>query len=308
MGNYTRSAYHSRSPSWRNNFRREGKYIGIEFELESKTSYQAVLHLLPNFPNRHRPITESDGSLSSTYGLEIVFPPFLASTLKRKNSVFSRSIAAITPEFRESNGAGMHMNINTRGWDLDVKTKFVAVINNLPRKYLENIGQRALTSYCKQAEGWALDDYRDACDHFAAEFKTDRIEVRFPRSTTNLDRINNLIEFFAHVEKFAKDTDIDGLEKREIVTEVTTTEERTRENYPGGCGCPFCLTEWVEIGLIDPDQYSDHNNDYSMMVEQFDAFMKKGKRRSRIMEILKNGYSAEVTTVRTSTSAQPSLI
>lgn len=277
MGTYSRSYYHDEMPEWRSSFNKRGKYIGIEFELEARTNYRAVLRLLPDFSNRYRPITESDGSLSSERGLEIVFPPFLASTLKKKSSLFGQAIAAISGEVTVNNGAGMHMNINTAGWPRKKVNSLVALINNLPKTYLENIGQRGLTSYCSQLVCFEVDDYENKADHcFAAEDKGGCIEMRFPRSTSDHSRIVNLIEFFDFAEKF--------VDKIGVLPTESDGDYMYRE-LVRDCGC----------GSSDCYLYDDEPKctmDYSGVNKKFDKFMLTGRRRRRIKEILDNGYTS----------------
>ena len=227
MGNYTRGYYHSSTPEWRNRFQKTGAYVGIELELEVNNGYRALLNRLPNFRNGRSPLTEEDGSLSDRAGIELVFPPVQLKNVLRKGSVFSQSLDTID-EVGTSNHerVGMHMNVNTSGWTFLKRTMFVLVVHHMERAQLERLGGRELNTYCAQFIGsniYDLDDldyfYAEVTDahSYAAEVKNNRIELRFPASTTDKTRIKYLLSFIQHLSTYSGTiTDADCYDLPEI--------------------------------------------------------------------------------------------
>lgn len=181
----------------------EGNYVGIEFEVDS-SDFREVLRLLPDFPPDRRPITERDGSLGEE-GVEIIFPPIAVSALKRANNVFHRSISAIKDVVTHNMVTGMHMNVNTRGWSNDETAAFCAIVHNMDEEHIRNLGGRRPTDYCCQFRGRPFITYRRGCSgHYAADNKQDRIELRFPMSTCDKDRIDRLVDFIERLTVFAR--------------------------------------------------------------------------------------------------------
>ena len=206
MGSYTRRWYHSEWPEWRNSNNLNGKYIGVEFECEPKgtDSYRKILDLLPDFKFGRSPLTESDMSLGPN-GVEIVFPPVSYKQLKNKKSVFAKSIAALNGNLKNTTRTGMHFNVNTHGWSVQHKEIFVAVFHHISRDALETIGGRKLNRYCSQSKFRYLQSANGLGGHrYAAEWRANRVELRFPKPTTNHEHIKKLVEFVEMAERFAK--------------------------------------------------------------------------------------------------------
>lgn len=207
MGNYRRTGYHGMNPEWRNTSNLRGKYIGVEFECIAANGiggYHTLLQLLPDFKFGRNPITESDGSLSSTNGVEIVFPPVSYRQLKNPKSVFARSIASLHGKTStRSRQPGMHLNINIMGWTSDKQQIFSAVFHKLPRARLEAMGGRSLNRYCSQYNRNSLTNYRGSMWHSVACNKGNRIELRFPKPTTDHKKIVQLVEAVEAIEMFA---------------------------------------------------------------------------------------------------------
>jgi hypothetical protein len=258
MGNYVRGSYHGSHPRWRNGFNEEGNYVGIEFEVES-SNYREVLRLLPDFPAEISPLTECDGSLGSN-GVEIIFPPIALSRLKRSDCSFHRSISAIKEVVRHHEGTGMHMNVNTRGWLNDATAVFCAVVHHLPEEHLRNLGGRRPTEYCAQMRGREFQSYRRGCvGHFAADNKPNRIEMRFPMSTCDKDRIDGLVDFIERLSVFAT-TKTDFAVKK--VTQLKTPQ--SAENW------------WDE----------PISAKYEELVGAFYSFLNRTKKGKKVLDIL----------------------
>lgn len=215
MGNYSRQGYHeSRNARWRNNFNKQGAYVGVELELEVTGGYNRLLSLLPNFRNNRAPLMEVDGSLTDAGGIELVFPPIQLRNLLRKGSVFTQCLdKAEEVGVRTGRNVGMHLNVNTSGWSFLKETMFVLVVHHMPQQLLERLGGRRLTSYCEQytlcSQHYDEDDLDGVREEmtdmhsYAAEFKNHRIELRFPNSTTDKVRIKHLMSFIQHLSSFA---------------------------------------------------------------------------------------------------------
>lgn len=203
MGNYVRRAYHSQRPAWRNSTNLQGKYVGIEFECVSATrSYRDILNALPDFKFNRGPLAETDGSLPSQRGVELVFPPVSYRQIKSSKSVFAKALKALEGKIStRATSPGMHVNINTSGWS-DIKIMlFCATVHNIPRDSLVYLGGRQLNGYCRLIPGNRLQSYGYGY-HTVASVKAGRIELRFPRPTTDHERIKRIVEFADVVERF----------------------------------------------------------------------------------------------------------
>lgn len=229
MGNYTRHFYHAQQPAWRNSNNLNGKYIGVEFECEPKgtDSYRKILDLLPDFKFGRSPLTETDMSLGYN-GVEIIFPPVSYKQLKNKKSVFAKSIAALNGNLKRTTRTGMHLNVNTRGWDNRHKEIFVAVFHHISKDALEAIGGRMLNRYCYQVKFRHL---REACHYsghsYAAEWRGNRVELRFPKPTTDHEHIKKLVEFVEMAERFAK------LKRNPMPTTTDNLEQKFKKYLQG---------------------------------------------------------------------------
>ena len=229
MGNYTRRTYHSEQPAWRDSDNLNGKYIGVEFECEPKgtDSYRKVLDLLPDFKFGRSPLTESDMSLGPN-GVEIIFPPVSYKQLKNKKSVFAKSIAALQDNLKDTTRTGMHLNVNTRGWSLQHKEIFVSVFHHISQCALEAIGGRKLNSYCSQHRFQRLREASYYSGHqYAAEWRSNRVELRFPKPTTDHEHIKKLVEFIEMAEHFAK------LKRNPMPTSTANLEQKFKKYLRG---------------------------------------------------------------------------
>ena len=80
-------------------------------------------------------------------------------------------------------------------------------MHNLKKEALERIGGRKLTSYCYQVDDVVtLEDFRYNDGHCtAAEWVDNRVELRFPGTTTDHQRIKELVAFIEVLELFAEE-------------------------------------------------------------------------------------------------------
>ena len=204
MGNYVRREYHSQRPAWRNSTDLRGKYVGIEFECVSATqSYRDILNALPDFKFNRGPLAEQDGSLPTNRGVELIFPPVSYRQIKSSKSVFAKALKALEGKIStRATSPGMHVNINTRGWSDNKVMLFCATVHNIPRDSLVYLGGRQLNRYCSLFPSNRLQSYGYG-HHTVASVKGGRIELRFPRPTTDHERIKRVVEFADVVERFA---------------------------------------------------------------------------------------------------------
>ena len=204
MGNYVRRAYHSQRPAWRNSTNLRGKYVGIEFECVSATqSYRDILNALPDFKFNRGPLVEQDGSLPSRRGVELIFPPVSYRQIKSSKSVFAKALKALEGKISTcATSPGMHININTAGWSYDKVCLFSAVVHNTPYNTLVKLGGRSLNSYCRQSPNLQLNFY-DNRYHSVASAKNGRMELRFPKPTTDHEKLKWILEYVEVVERFA---------------------------------------------------------------------------------------------------------
>lgn len=219
MANLSRHSYHSVVPEWRQGRSVQGKMIGVELEVESTNSYYTdlIAYLPDDFISGEHCVVEHDGSLSSDTGMEIVFPPAEYSRMRNGECNTSRAMDSLAGRIVETfNGcrAGMHMNVNTNGWSQTKKAYVVSVVNNMDINYLQSLGGRALTNYCRQVRLSSIASYRSSpSDHgCAAGVRSNRIELRFPRSTANKERLKALTIFVELLEEFAEEMDTGGYE------------------------------------------------------------------------------------------------
>ena len=171
--------------------------------------YENLLELIPRFGFGRGPIVEQDASLPYHTGMELIFPPVSYKQLKSPKSAFAKTIAALDGKvegYDPRRSVGMHLNVNTQGWSDNKKLLFIAVVHNLKKEALERIGGRALTSYCYQYDdSIQLDEYEITEHCTVAEWVHNRIELRFPGTTTDHKRIKELVAFIEVLELFAEE-------------------------------------------------------------------------------------------------------
>lgn len=203
---YTREGHGRVQPNWRKSTNKPtGRMIGIEYEIEHPQGYDKILRDLPEPADPEmRPVVERDGSLSDAHGCEIVFPPFTYEALTKKGSYFHNAVAALRESGAEGNDrTGMHMNVNTTGWSADKKRAFLCVLHWMPAAVLGRIGGRGNTRWWPQREFAFHEALEHTQDHVCcAGIRPNRIEVRFPQTTTNFNKIRAIVWFLRHVENF----------------------------------------------------------------------------------------------------------
>lgn len=214
MGQYSRGSYHGARRPWRTaRHAPQGQLAGIELEISHPNGYRRVLEALPDASSRLRPVTEDDGSLNGLTGVEIVFPPYKYSTIKNGNSFMAKAFKSLGDSgCLVTSDCGMHININTTGWDQRERYLFVGMLNVIPKAIIEKLGGRLLNGYCRQhsAEYRApptLQDYysmSNGSHHSVCGVRANRLEMRFPAATTDIRKVRMLIDFAFYLEKFVK--------------------------------------------------------------------------------------------------------
>ena len=209
-----RQSYHSGvgGASWRRQRNVAGRMVGIEFEVESSDGdYATLLRALPMHDtdvDGPQPHFEYDGSLSSSSGVEIVFPPYPLDSFREDTNYFVRAMEHLDEHVSDDlSRCGMHMNVNAHGWTSAKTAAFVCLVHWLPRARLEEIGTRTLNGYCNQTRVESIVYYTDSPGNshsYAAEVKEGRVELRFPGTTTNVREVRRLIAFIESLEDFAE--------------------------------------------------------------------------------------------------------
>lgn len=199
--------------------------VGVELELEHSRGYAAILAALPDTANTNlRPSTEMDGSLDDYRGVEIVFPPMSPSQLSNGNSFIRRSFKALDESGAHGGrNCGMHVNINTFGWDVRVRNTYISLFFLITQDTLCAIGGRSLTNYCEQwfnlnevtnqagVARWCRNNHNTV-----VSVRPDRVELRFPAATTNIEKLQTVVAFSNYVKQYAESitgTDLNMLTK-----------------------------------------------------------------------------------------------
>lgn len=189
--------------------------VGIELEMEHLDGYHQIFE---SFPVAQRiediPWFESDGSLNSSQGVEIVWPPLPVDVIRDPSSLFGGFMANIEQDNRVANSgrAGMHVNVNVTGMTTEQKATFIATSWGLTNEQCRAIGGRWPNNYCSSEAhatissllARAPEKYNRARIRLsgsalgeAAWAAATCVEVRFPASTKNraeLDRVLTYIE------------------------------------------------------------------------------------------------------------------
>lgn len=204
MGNYRRDAYHNARRLWPRVQAPVGRYVGIELEVSHRAGYQHLLDILPDPPGEGmRPATETDGSLPYATGVEIVFPAFKYKYAQSKNGFLAKTMDALrAANASHQNGYGMHVNVNTVGWSPEKRQLFHGLINWMPGASLANIGGRTLNGYCMQFKWSELAEYTRSQARGCTANRQNRIECRFPKSTSDHDRLSLIVDFVKLVERY----------------------------------------------------------------------------------------------------------
>jgi hypothetical protein len=203
MGNYTSDAYHGARRQWPRVQAPIGRYVGIELEVSHNAGYQHLLEILPDPPSEDmRPATETDGSLPFATGLEIVFPAFKYKDVQSKTGFLAQTMEVLrVANTRHAAGYGMHVNVNTVGWSQEKCQLFHALIHWMPAINLEHIGGRRLNAYCQQFR-MPLANYTEGRWRACTASRENRIECRFPKSTSDHDRLSLIVDFLTLVERY----------------------------------------------------------------------------------------------------------
>lgn len=204
---YKLEGHGKKKPAWRTNSNAApNRRVGIEFEIENRLGFQAILDAIPDtLDPEEEPVTERDGSLLEGQGVEIVFPPFKHSQLKQAESFFGRTLKALEDAGAESNTrCGMHMNVSTTGWNDDTKRSFLFFLNEVEVGVLVAIGGRALNGYCGQGRGYGWQDALALNSHcICAGLRPNRIEVRFPQATMDQAKVSMIVDFLDLLQDWA---------------------------------------------------------------------------------------------------------
>lgn len=311
MGNYTRREYHTRGFRYRNVTGRAEPLIGVELEVEHQHGYHHVLEALPDTRNPAlRPSTETDGSLNYSTGVEIVFPPMTPAQLNNGNSFIRRSFKALEQAGVESDPAycGMHVNINTHGWDARTRHAYIAMFFVMDKDLIRAIGGRYETEYCEQYAEWGnrrnisdLAAYASNNHSVVVSARMGRVELRFPASTTRMENLQRVVAFSNFVKEYVET--ISAVSRRTgtiPITYLPVVEWPTNE--------PVVTTNnyyWTECFLSDAFR-TQVTQDLLTMIKNSKPSRSKDLVMKALPETTKRRYGLNARTHR-STSAAPAL-
>lgn len=216
-----RQEYHADEKPWRQSKNLRGRWIGIEVEAEHEDGYHRILQkiALPAVGECELPIFEQDGTLDEYDGVEIVFPPVKASALKDDHYVLRaiQSLKGAGAHFHDS--CGMHINVNTNGWKPHKKATFMLAICGMPPSIMKKLGGRDVKyhgsaqavyddigdMWCRAEDFIDWSEYPENDHDHCAEWREDgkSCEIRFPKATTDMERINRLLFWVDVLQDFA---------------------------------------------------------------------------------------------------------
>jgi hypothetical protein len=219
-----RREYHEDERPWRRSKNLQGKWIGIELEAEHDDGYGVILQkiAIPRVDECDVPIFEEDGTIDDYEGVEIVFPPVKAESIMHDLDHYVRraikSVKASGAHFPDN--CGMHISVNTNGWNNYKKAAFMLGIVGMPPGIMEKLGGRdvrwnesAASIYPSLNDRWGYADnrwtdfsYMPGSDHdHCAEWRDDgkSCEIRFPKATADMRRLNKLLFWIDALTDFA---------------------------------------------------------------------------------------------------------
>lgn len=153
--------YHDQQPQWRQGLLLSGEWVGLELEVMHEDGNTVAASALDTFGygTYPAPIAELDGSLSRTYGVEIVCPPLPVSEVLADDGYIARMMRSLQEVGTDeaTNGYGMHVNFNVRDWPEHV-ADIVTYLLCVNRSGTVAAGGRELTPSCDRMPHWILDD------------------------------------------------------------------------------------------------------------------------------------------------------
>lgn len=211
--------HHGNEAPWRTGgraYRPPGKLVGIELEYENASRFnrQAVLDAVDievngggNSP--YAVMAERDGSLDDERGTEFITPPMPYSLALRKDAVL-RKLARTLEKFNSSdqrNDVGLHVNVNASEAAVD-EIRSMVWFFNMTGPFSSAVGGRLSPRYAPfkphslirspastNPVGWTK--------YAAAWHNSNRIEVRFHKSTTDEQLLANRVAYSCLGTEFA---------------------------------------------------------------------------------------------------------
>jgi hypothetical protein len=215
--------YHGQQPDWRDTkTTRKGELFGIELEVIHPKNRSHTADALDDLDigKYPAPIAERDGSLDRVKGVEIICPPLPRKETVEEGGYMDRLLSLLreagVPD-EQPGGYGMHVNVNVAEWEPKTKVLVQYLLNKfyslgavigrrqtgfgsfMPRfRYTrEPGGGLSLVTYPggKHSAAWL----RGGNGVTAGTGGSVVMEVRFPKSTTNLADIRNAVDFVSAV-------------------------------------------------------------------------------------------------------------
>lgn len=211
--------YHDVSRNWKNPGNK--LVFGVELELKAKNDRADVCEIA----NSHDLIGEQDGSLCSTYGIEIVGPPLTLAETKDENGQwlsFLEDVKGKAIGWDAGTGYGLHVSINRRALTNYHTGKLLCFIHH-NKSLCEHVAGRDETDYTKYVKkkvssvvgrNWQNKLYKvDEGEKYEALALRgpDRLECRIFRSTLKKESFLKAVEFVAASVEFTRDAGMNEL-------------------------------------------------------------------------------------------------
>lgn len=215
--------YHGQRPDWRSTgVTRKGALFGVELEVYHPRSREVAADSLDNLKlgKYPAPVAERDGSIDRHRGVEIICPPLPRQEVVDDDGYIARLMQALRDAGTEPDplaGYGLHINVNVVDWDVKHKLLVQFLLNKFARfgtavgRRLNGFGQYLPTFHYNRTPGGSLNLVTfPGGKHSAAWIRGAPgvnpgtgaglvMEVRFPKSTLNIQHIREALDYIEAV-------------------------------------------------------------------------------------------------------------
>lgn len=224
-----RSGYHSDRATrnqWASSTPRNADVFGVE--LEMKANDDSDLEDICARAAGSGFISEYDGSLDETLGVEIVAPPIpLAKFRKGVWGEFMDGIRRLGTGWDAGTGYGIHISINRTTLTPLQQSRFLRFFPQ-NKAFCEAIAGRKANNWCRyEMPSWNVGKQSDTDKYLAASIRSrSRIEVRIFRSTLRFSRFLKNVQFVAALVEFVRNTSLRHNTAEEFVKFVSHKSRR----------------------------------------------------------------------------------
>lgn len=177
------------------------------FEIETYQNRKNVVWIHDKYGDLFN--CERDGSLDSTYGVEMISQPmswnYLLANKERIGQLFSTLIAAGARGHDAGSGYGLHIHVSRDAFVSEEAECFANTLLNGFAGGVETIARRRGTSYCEYAENFdrvvKKNSYTKHSGHYCSLNFEHRstVEFRVFRSTLNINTLMATVEFVKNI-------------------------------------------------------------------------------------------------------------